>query len=623
MNELPAYENINNKSLNIAADRADRVINEGWQMKGDYPPIRMEGPIPWHDPEPRNRSMVFYAHSLDMLDDLLIAHSETGGERFFTPCLRIALEWIERAPAHGTPGDKSMAWYDMAVGRRAYRLAYLADVARRDPRFPAEDLAKMMASLEMHRLYLADDENIVFHNNHGFYQVAGQLGMSRRFRTELPAMQAAFEQAQVRLSRMIDIQFTGEGVHKEHSPEYHLTVYSSLQGILQAGLVEDQSIVARCQAIEQSLAWFITPQQLLVGFGDTSERLVARKAPEARRKWAEPSMQYMASRAEIGSPPAERVRGFPESGYFFATDRWPRTPEDFSDRSYLAFNAAFHSRTHKHADDQSFFWYERGQPILVDAGRYGYVDKAKEGSEVWNAGFWYADPNRMYCETTRAHNTVEIDGRDFPRRDVPPYGSALLRHGSTPSGLAFCESATTQFGNVRFERLLVLDPGRWLLVLDALASTDGSAHDFRQWFHFAPAIRVQPAAGGHVAQLAGEAGAMQISTLVGVDGQRLVVGQREPVMQGFHSPKDLVMLESAALALEALGSPQAMFATLFVLGDAPVTVGGGNALAPGLRSGQLEWTAEGGTHRIRFQRPETGAITIEYTQDEQGAPAQG
>jgi hypothetical protein len=41
----------------------------------------------------------------------------------------------------------------------------------------------------------------------------------------------------------------------------------------------------------------------------------------------------------------------------------------------------------------------------------------------------YSDPNRIYVETTRAHNTVEIDGLSHPRRNVQPYGSGLVGWG--------------------------------------------------------------------------------------------------------------------------------------------------------------------------------------------------
>jgi uncharacterized heparinase superfamily protein len=51
---------------------------------------------------------------------------------------------------------------------------------------------------------------------------------------------------------------------------------------------------------------------------------------------------------------------------------------------------------HAHADLLSFELSLAGQRVLVDAGVHGYD----------------ADPLRAWCRSTRAHNTVEIDGHD-------------------------------------------------------------------------------------------------------------------------------------------------------------------------------------------------------------------
>jgi len=76
--------------------------------------------------------------------------------------------------------------------------------------------------------------------------------------------------------------------------------------------------------------------------------------------------------------------------------------------------AGFHSATHKQADDLTFVWHESGRPFIVDAGRYGY---------------YYDEPGRRYCESTRAHNTVEIDGRSTSMRPSDAFGSALTSWG--------------------------------------------------------------------------------------------------------------------------------------------------------------------------------------------------
>lgn len=69
----------------------------------------------------------------------------------------------------------------MSVGMRAYRLAYLYEAAEQAGLLDRAAKQLLWSSLEQHAAYLADDANIAFHNNHGYYQVAGQLAMARRF----------------------------------------------------------------------------------------------------------------------------------------------------------------------------------------------------------------------------------------------------------------------------------------------------------------------------------------------------------------------------------------------------------------------------------------------------------
>ena len=160
--------------------------------------------------------------------------------------------------------------------------------------------------------------------------------------------------------------------------------------------------------------------------------------------------------------------------------------------------AAFHSRTHKHADDLSFLWDDRVALVLVVSGRYGYVGKAEQGSRLWKDGFWYSDPNRVYCESTRAHNTVEIDGRNYVRKGAKPYGSAIKRCGSVGE-LFYSECEVKHFKSIRHVRLLIFKPSEWLVVCDWLHDNIEAEHDYRQWFHFAPELSVRQDAGQYVA----------------------------------------------------------------------------------------------------------------------------
>ena len=86
------------------------------------------------------------------------------------------------------------------------------------------------------------------------------------------------------------------------------------------------------------------------------------------------------------------VESFERSGYF----TW-KSP-DGSERIVIDCGppAADYNMAHAHCDVLSYELWIGGRPLVVDSGVHGYD----------------GDPFREYCRSTRAHNTVSLDGRE-------------------------------------------------------------------------------------------------------------------------------------------------------------------------------------------------------------------
>lgn len=606
---LIPYENITGGSAEMSIHRADEAIRNGWSLGKEQPLIRFGERISWEDNDLENRTWMFNLHSLDMLEDLLLAHSETNGPEYIESALLIAMDWVRNYPFLDEDSNSpSFAWYDMAVGLRAIRLSYIADVAERSNVIDSEALDLLHASLEQHRIYLHDDANIAFHSNHGFYQVLGQLAMSRRFRGRLEGMEEAYSVGQVRLRKLVHIQFTEEGVHREHSPDYHRMVYESFRGIAKAGLCESQEFLGFLDKIESALAWFVYPDGILVNLGDSDSRDMNLSVRSSGNRWHESAMQYVASKGQAGASPAEDLMSFDRSGYAIARPGWSCSQDD---AGYLALIGAFHSRTHKHADDLSLVWYDRGASIFVDSGRYGYYGKTLKESPDWLAGFWYSDPQRMYVEKTRAHNAVEIDGKDYPRRGVAPYGSAIRRSGKTQDGIYYMEGEARHFGNIRHARMLVWMPGSWMITFDWMQDAKGESHDFRQWWNFAPSFSVENIPGGYLGcSREIESPLALVSLLRGVvSPEELSLGDEE-TLQGNFSPsgKFIFPIYSGAFLAQGVSSS---FVTLASF-DLPEERGRNATVAPSGRSFRAKWIANGFSHDIAVTRLSDSDISIIY-----------
>ena len=409
----------------LARGNPDTIMSTGWTER-NHPPFVLVPPINWSRLQTIDRSWNYHLNSWHPLHAVLKRHSQTSQREYLTFALEVAADWVHQHPYsrdQTLDGVEDFAWYDMAVGRRIPQLSYIIDAACRDGSININRLDKLWISLLSHFDYLSDDRNIKFHNNHGFYQALGQFFAAIRF-FNFERLAVFRLQSIERLMSMIDRHFSSEGVHLEHSPEYHYSVLRAISTLTETGILEEiPSLSKQLGNMRESMAWMIMPSRKIVNFGD-SDRI-----DFSRRRALLGGMDLLdhaITGGASGEATPQHLAAFPEAGLAVVKSDWA-DGEDFPEAAYLAQTGAFHSRVHKQADDLSFVWYDRGADILIDAGRYGYLGRTKKGSELWNQGFWYSDPKRVYVESTRAHNTVEIDGRSFDRKRSKPYGSALER----------------------------------------------------------------------------------------------------------------------------------------------------------------------------------------------------
>jgi hypothetical protein len=178
---------------------------------------------------------------------------------------------------------------------------------------------------------------------------------------------------------------------------------------------------------------------------------------------------------------------FTESGYYLLghgleTPDEVRLLVDSGPLGYLSIAA------HGHADALSFIFNVGDREILVDPGTYAY----------------HTDPAwRRYFRSTRAHNTVEIDGED---QSVQAGNFMWTDHAR-----ARCVSIDTGGGAQRFvgehdgyrrladpvvhRREIAFDPQRCMVdVVDTLIC--GGQHRAARWWHFPESCTVEPAGRG-------------------------------------------------------------------------------------------------------------------------------
>lgn len=460
-------------SLDIIKQDAETILEVGWTY-AEFEPIKVTDHPDWASYGERHRTWGFNLHTWKFMEPLLRAHTETGDRRWLEQSLAIAQDWLGVYLDEDPPEDP-MAWYDMSLALRAPMLLNLLvrTVAEGDLRAEAtillDGLLRHIEELHQNRAFNPG-------NNHGFYTAASQLHLAH-FGGPLPGAEATGAEGLERMRTMAERQFASDGVHLEHSPDYHRMLLGSFERAIEDGLIRDEGVVERISRAAGVLGWMIQPDGHLVQFGDTPATLMTTRAAQS----SDAETEFLVSVGDRGTPPSAEMAVYTEGGYAFVRSPAPQSAEEIPQAGYLAFSAAFHSRAHKHADDLTLVWYDRGTEILVDAGRYGYGDLLPADSALRKKGFYYGSTERQYVESTRAHNTLALDGTDQERRTRTPYGSGILE-GSSEDG-TFDLVGRVHHNDYIHRRRLVYAPGRELRILDSVFSQAAETRTAVVWLN--------------------------------------------------------------------------------------------------------------------------------------------
>ena len=466
--EVPVYLPESTAAGTDPVKRAQKDLRLGYPTHGLR--LKMDTPVNWLDTKDLSRNVRYKIQSWVVIDSILTADSESKEDRWFQPPLAFVKDWTQTFIIE--PNEEDFVWYDMAVGQRGTKIAY---IIRRcmNSEVPLEDVLWMIVAAEIHMLELMEAEKLATHSNHGLFQMAGLLAMGR----SLPFMDCAekatgFGTDMIR--RMLSEHFTSDGLHKEHSPDYHIFMTNYVSLLIKSGfMVGDDFANLSEKAIEASY-WMCQPDGNLVPFGDSKPVPIEHRA----------SFPLSASNGGFCAP--EGLKFFDEGGLTVHSSRKMGVPTE-----YLAFVGSFHSRQHKHADDFTFQLFSGGHGIITDPSTYTYQYDLKE---------------RIFIESTRAHNCLLIDGLNYSRFLSDVFGSSIeqvheigemvmieamvhrkrLISESIPNNKISTGDAVKV--DIIHRRVLLYHPGKFLVVIDDLESPD--EHAYSQCFQLYPEIEL-------------------------------------------------------------------------------------------------------------------------------------
>lgn len=386
---------------------------------------------------PRSEQRLLHVHAF--VADLVAAARSSGEDAFLGTAIRLIAHW--RRQFAGNPRPQSAAYHDESVAQRLMywlRLYAALEDGKQAHQSSATDLAEW---LRQEAEILSDDAFYAGLNNHGMFQDRSLIYYCAAF-PESDLWIDVLPKALRRFANYFQTSVASDGVHKEHSPAYHVLIARNIARNLGLLRLLDDALAQELRRLLDTMRRYavniVTPEMTLPPIGDTS--------PVAL-----PGDYFNVFCASGPSRQPEPSAVFEEGGYAILRD----DPALGRAQTYVVLTASDHGHYHKHQDDLGVLIYSDGW-LVTEAGPFGYD---------------YDHPLSAYAYSAAAHSTVLVGGTN-PGRGVPfvPGRVRLVAHGDT-GGTAFAEAISLKREGLEHVRRVTLNrTSRQVEVCDAITS---------------------------------------------------------------------------------------------------------------------------------------------------------
>ncbi|XZF75630.1 heparinase II/III family protein [Bacillus sp. AL-1R] len=455
---------LNNNTL---LERCDDLLCDVLLKDKRYPKVKIEGDNCWII-NPCDRSWRFWFHSLKYLEYLIDGFKVFGEKKYLEKAIDIILDW-KKHNFHSS--ESEMAWHDHSTALRLIIICKVYEIWRQEL-WNDEIYEEFYELVNVHCTKLTDPDFYMEKHNHGMDQDIALLIASVVF-FQMPEATFRKELSLKRFERQLNHLFMSDGSYSEHSPHYVYMLGNRLFNVLsfiKENKIENNGNLERIlNKSMKYLAYTLQPDGQFPPIGDSVMLPIEPnllKDPTGKNL---SEIEYISSNGINGKQPDQLDTLFPDGGYASLRNKWEFDQETIQS----IFYSSFHSRVHKHHDDLSITIFGHGQPLLVDSGKYNYV---------------YDSPERQYVVSTKAHNTVTVDGENTntSRNNI---GKSGLTSYCFNQNFSFVSGIHCLYPGVVHQRLFLFLKPYDFVVIDRLQGY--KEHDFQQNFHFDPSINCQ------------------------------------------------------------------------------------------------------------------------------------
>lgn len=490
---------------------AEDIINKNAYAIPPFGVTKYKNLVDWNDGRSRSYNRLIHGHTF--LGCLTDAYSKTSDIKYINKSMQIIRDWIMK---HDYKKHKdTMAFHDETT---ALRLKYWLKfyIYARD-KVSSKD-SELIETKMWETADLLSQE--FFHStntNHGMFQDIALLLFSIYFYEENTTKCEKYKQLSIsRLRDYFSFVFTEEGVHKEHSPSYHLLVTNYVKRLAKWLSVIDLNTSKEfneiCRRAEEFVNYIVRPDGKLPPIGDTEPKPVNSTS---RKLFNSQEFKYAISAGREGKPPKDVDKVFMKSGYAIFRDDWNLKEKG----TYILFSASYHGNYHKHSDDLSVYIYSGGE-IITEAGPNGYN---------------YQDSFTKYAYSSFAHNTLIVNGNGLPRTDNKIDKVKIVDH-KIENGFSEAIGINNRYEGVSHTRKVNYNKNEQKITVDDSVVSEKNK-EYKLLWHLAKGIKAH--ARDKIIELyRNNKKVMEIEVISKESTQiKIIEGQSRPEVQGWKFPR--------------------------------------------------------------------------------------
>ncbi len=386
--------------------------------------------------------------------------------------------WFDQAACpEKQPYNATHCWRTIEAGIRMEGWSHQVHAFLKAPEVSDEFLTRYFISIWEHGWRLRGN---LSHGNWLLMELHGLLRIAvlYPFLKDAPAWEA---HALKVLEGEFDRQVYPDGFQYELATGYHGVVISNYLGVYnlyeQLGRPPPAFIRTGLERMFEVYAKLRRPDGRTPSLNDGSEEKVASWMRRAQRLYpARTDFRWLATNGTEGAPPDGLSCVFPYAGAVVFRSSWNE------DAVWGYLDGSPFGRGHQHEDKLNFLLSAYGRNMLVEGGNYMY-----DSSDC-----------RKYVLSTRAHNTIRIDGLDQARRKTYTWHDADIRKPADVkfAGTPRVDIAVSAYGDgygkdlykaVHQRKVLFYKQEKGLapffVVIDRLAASDDKPHAYEQMWH--------------------------------------------------------------------------------------------------------------------------------------------